>query len=73
MTHHPPDPEAPARRTVLTVFGTRPEVIKLAPVVTQLERRRRAFRTVNVSSGQHPDLIEPFVRLFGLRWTTTSG
>jgi UDP-N-acetylglucosamine 2-epimerase (non-hydrolysing) len=51
----------------LTVFGTRPEVIKLAPVVAELERRPRRFRTVNVSSGQHPDLIAPFVSLFNIR------
>lgn len=48
------------------MFGTRPEVIKLAPVVAELQRRR-AFRAVNVSSGQHPDLIAPFVELFGVR------
>lgn len=52
--------------TVLTVFGTRPEVIKLAPVIAELERHR-AFRTVNVSSGQHTDLLSPFVKLFGVR------
>ncbi len=51
---------------MLTVFGTRPEVIKLAPVVAELDRARR-FRTVNVSSGQHPDLLAPFVKLFGVR------
>ncbi len=49
------------------MFGTRPEVIKLAPVIRELGRRPRAFRAVNVSSGQHPDLIAPFVGLFGLR------
>ncbi len=54
------------RRTVLTVFGTRPEAIKLAPVIAELERRR-GFRAVNVSSGQHPDLLAPFVKLFGVR------
>lgn len=54
------------RRIVLTVFGTRPEVIKLAPVIAELERHS-AFRAVNVSSGQHTDLIKPFVTLFGIR------
>lgn len=51
---------------VMTVFGTRPEVIKLAPVVRELESRR-GFRTINVASGQHTTLLYPFVRLFGLR------
>ena len=52
---------------VLTVFGTRPEVIKLAPVIEQLEAQREAFRTVNVTSAQHTDLLYPFVRMFGIR------
>ena len=55
------------RRTILTVFGTRPEIIKLAPVIRQLDLYPKRFRTVNVSSGQHPDLLAPFVKLFGVR------
>jgi UDP-N-acetylglucosamine 2-epimerase (non-hydrolysing) len=54
-------------RTVLTLFGTRPEVIKLAPVIKQLEIAGGRYRTVNVASGQHTSLLHPFVRLFGIR------
>jgi UDP-N-acetylglucosamine 2-epimerase (non-hydrolysing) len=53
--------------TVATLFGTRPEIIKLAPVIAELERRPKEFRTVNISSGQQPDLLDPFVEWFGLR------
>jgi len=53
-----------APRTVLTIFGTRPEIIKLAPVIRELEARGGELRTVNVASGQHTDLLAPFVRLF---------
>jgi UDP-N-acetylglucosamine 2-epimerase (non-hydrolysing) len=55
------------RKTVLTLFGTRPEVIKLAPVVWQLESRPDLFRTVNVTSAQHTDLLYPFTRLLDVR------
>ena len=54
-------------KCVLTVFGTRPEVIKLAPVIHQLERRSDFFRTINVTSGQHSELLHPFVEMFGIR------
>src|SRR5213596_1299380 len=54
-------------KKVLILFGTRPEVIKLAPVIEQLEAQREAFRTVNVTSAQHTDLLYPFVRMFGIR------
>ena len=54
-------------RRVLTLFGTRPEVIKLAPVVRALEARPRRFQTLNVASGQHADLLHPFARELSLR------
>jgi len=37
-------------KTILTLFGTRPEVIKLAPVIRALETHPDRWRTVNVSS-----------------------
>ncbi len=55
------------RRKVLTIFGTRPEVIKLAPIIKQLEAHGETFQTVNVTSAQHNELLYPFVRLFGIR------
>lgn len=54
------------RKKILTVFGTRPEVIKTAPIIRQLEARRGVFQPINVASGQHADLLYPFVRLFGI-------
>lgn len=55
------------RIKVLALFGTRPEVIKLAPVIEELKANRKNFETVVVSSGQHTDLIKPFVELFKIR------
>lgn len=54
-------------KKVLTIFGTRPEAIKLAPVIHELETQPATFQTINVTSGQHRDLLDPFVRLFNLR------
>ena len=55
------------RSTILTIFGTRPEVVKLAPVIRQIDLYPDELRSVVVSSGQHTDLLAPFVRLFGVR------
>jgi len=65
-------PERSARKSVcqkkvLTLFGTRPELIKLAPVMLQFERLRGPIRTINIASGQHADLLAPLVDLFGIR------
>src|SRR5437763_7252805 len=56
---------APSTPTILTLFGARPEVIKLAPVLHALEQSP-GVRSVVVSSGQHADLLRPFVNLFAL-------
>lgn len=45
---------------VLVIFGTRPEVIKLAPVIREL--RKKQFETVVVSSSQHKQLLKPFLK-----------
>jgi UDP-N-acetylglucosamine 2-epimerase (non-hydrolysing) len=52
---------------ILVLFGTRPEAIKLAPVIRALEARADRFDTVTVCSSQHTDLLRPFIRRLGLR------
>ena len=51
---------------VLVLFGTRPEIIKLAPVIEEL-RTVSEFETIAVSSSQHIDLLRPFLKLFDLK------
>ncbi len=51
--------------TILVVIGTRPEAIKMAPVVHALRRRHPGQTRVLVTS-QHRELLEPALRFFGL-------
>ena len=55
----------PAKK-VLVVFGTRPEAIKLAPVILALRGRPKAFDTRVCLTGQHRDMVYQFVDYFGL-------
>jgi UDP-N-acetylglucosamine 2-epimerase (non-hydrolysing) len=48
---------------VMTIFGTRPEAIKMAPVIRELNNAAMV-RAVNVTSTQHTDLLYPLIRLF---------
>lgn len=50
---------------VLTVFGTRPEAIKLAPVVRALAARPGVAHTLCVS-GQHREMLDQVLKIFGL-------
>ncbi len=54
-------------QTILTLFGTRPEIIKLAPVIRALEARPERWNTLNVSSSQHTDLLYPFAAGLAVR------
>lgn len=55
------------KKKVLSVLGTRPEVVKFAPILERLERARPQIQAVNIASGQHTHLFYPLVRYFGLR------
>lgn len=54
------------RRRVLIVVGTRPEGIKLAPVVRALEARGEEVDTRLALTGQHTDLMDQVLEVFGL-------
>lgn len=53
-------------RKILVVIGSRPETIKLAPVVRALRRQPEAFDVVVCSTGQQEDMIPPAMAGFGL-------
>jgi UDP-N-acetylglucosamine 2-epimerase (non-hydrolysing) len=50
---------------VATIFGTRPEIIKLAPVVRRL-RDEDAVEVITVATAQHRDLLDQVLELFKL-------
>lgn len=50
---------------VVAVLGTRPEVIKLAPIVSEL-RRRRVAECLVVSTGQHREMLDQMLEQFEL-------
>lgn len=52
-------------RRVAVFVGTRPEAIKLAPVVRRL-RADAAFEAVVISSGQHREMLQQVIDLFGI-------
>lgn len=57
----------PSKPQVMVLFGTRPEAVKLAPVVEALRHREHLLEPRVVHTGQHEDLVEPFLDFFRLR------
>ena len=57
----------PDKRRILVLLGTRPEVIKLAPVIMALRRREEEFETIVCSTGQHREMFDQAMSGFGLK------
>lgn len=55
------------RKKVIVVMGTRPEAIKLAPVVLELQKHQTQFETQICVTGQHREMLDQMLRVFGLR------
>ncbi len=53
-------------KKVLVVFGTRPEAIKMCPVVLELKKRKNIQVSVCVS-GQHRELLDSVMQIFGVK------
>jgi len=51
---------------VLVVMGTRPEAIKMAPVVGELRRRRDCFELEVCLTAQHRELLDQVIGVFGI-------
>jgi UDP-N-acetylglucosamine 2-epimerase (non-hydrolysing) len=51
---------------ILSIVGTRPEVIKMAPVVLELERRQSEFEHLLVTTSQHREMLFPALAMFGM-------
>ena len=54
---------------VLTLFGTRPEAIKLAPVVKELSNYPDEFESLVGVTGQHKELLDQVLEIFNIRPT----
>jgi UDP-N-acetylglucosamine 2-epimerase (non-hydrolysing) len=55
------------RIKVVTVVGTRPEGIKMAPVIQAINRRKEDFDHTFVSTAQHREMLDSVLRAFGLK------
>lgn len=53
-------------RKVMLVFGTRPEAIKMCPLVNELKSRPGEFETTVCVTGQHREMLEQVLRVFGV-------
>lgn len=51
-------------KKIMLVFGTRPEAIKMAPLVKELQKLREEFETIVCVTGQHREMLDQVLNLF---------
>ena len=53
-----------SRKTIACVFGTRPDAVKMAPLVQELRRFPDEVRLVAISTGQHREMLDQVLSVF---------
>ena len=54
-------------KKIMLVFGTRPEAIKMAPLVIALKKDAAAFETIVCVTGQHREMLDQVLGIFGIK------
>ena len=54
------------RKKVMLVFGTRPEAIKMAPLVKCLQQRQEEFEAIVCVTGQHREMLDQVLKIFDI-------
>lgn len=51
---------------VMSIFGTRPEAIKMAPLVLELEKNKQQFQSIVTVTAQHREMLDQVLDVFGI-------
>ena len=54
-------------KTIMLVFGTRPEAIKMCPLVKEFQKHPVAFKTIVCVTGQHREMLDQVLQIFDVK------
>lgn len=54
-------------KRIMLVFGTRPEAIKMAPLVKEFQKNTKDFRTIVCVTGQHREMLDQVLSIFEIK------
>ena len=54
-------------KRIMLVFGTRPEAIKMAPLVKELQKNTKDFQTIVCVTGQHREMLDQVLSIFEIK------
>ncbi len=56
-----------SKKIVMLVFGTRPEAIKMAPLVKEFQKNSQNFKTIVCVTGQHREMLDQVLNIFDIK------
>ena len=54
-------------KRIVLVFGTRPEAIKMCPLVIEFKKHPKTFKTIVCVTGQHREMLDQVLSIFGIK------
>ena len=57
----------PIMKKIMLVFGTRPEAIKMAPLVKEFQKHPEDFQTIVCVTGQHREMLDQVLTIFDIK------
>lgn len=54
-------------KTIMLVFGTRPEAIKMCPLVKEFQKHTDEFKTIVCVTGQHREMLDQVLTIFDVK------
>ena len=55
------------KKKIMLVFGTRPEAIKIAPLVKEFQKNQEDFETIVCVTGQHREMLDQVLKIFDIK------
>ena len=54
-------------KKIMLVFGTRPEAIKMAPLIKEFQKNKEEFKTIVCVTGQHREMLDQVLHIFDIK------
>ena len=55
------------KQKIIFIFGTRPEAIKVAPLIKEFQKNLNNFEVLTISTGQHKEMLDQVVNFFKIK------
>jgi UDP-N-acetylglucosamine 2-epimerase (non-hydrolysing) len=54
-------------KKIAVIFGTRPDTIKMAPVIKELQKNKKDFRVISIATAQHRQMLDQVLSVFKIK------